>query len=139
MMTRKHPKLAPAGNTAQFLEEMRTIHTRAETLFPFAELHLPGANYYGGYDTNQDKTPEPHQFEQARSIQALQDTWTGKPMLGWHAWTDGERVRWDGLYLTCADMAEGGVHQAKAAKRRFGAWLRDWLWELPIAPGLLRQ
>lgn len=140
MMTVKNPKQGPVETAAAFDTYHRQILELAAHHFPHATIAMPGANYYGGYDIGQDKTPEPHQWQQTTTLQGLQDTFRSPLALAaWHAWTDGERVRDDGLYLRCEDMTEGGVHQVRAAKQRFAANLIAWLWAQPWTLGWLRE
>lgn len=140
MTTVKHPKTDPITATGRFIVYTRQILTLIEQRFPHVEIVVPASNYYGGYEARQAKTPEPHQWMQTTTLQGIQDTWTGRTALAaWHPWTDGDRVRDDGLNLDQADVTDGGVHLTTSGKLKISRTLKAWLWAQPWTYGVLRQ
>jgi hypothetical protein len=140
MTTVKHPRVDAPTTAAQFAVYTRQILTLIEARFPHVAIVIPAANYYGGYDVGQDKTPEPHQWQQTTTLPDIQETWSGRTVLAaWHPWTDGDRVRDDGLNLELADVTDGGVHLATSGKLKISRTLKAWLWAQPWTYGWLRH
>lgn len=140
MLVTPHPWQSPSVNAARYAQDVESILNQLEAQFPNLQIVYLAGNYYGGYDTNQDKTPEPHGYWENRELQGIQDSHAGvwvsaaTSML----WTDGATPRWDGLTLLCSDTTDGGVHLNATGKAKMGGWLYDSLMSDPTTLGWLR-
>ncbi len=138
MVTNKKPTTSPTENANIFKANVERIFTRAETEFPNLKIAYLAGNYFGGYDLNQDLTPEPHDYFENLKLQEIQDTWLGKALVKASStmiWTDGEIPRWDGLYLDCKHMLSDGVHINIDGGLWLGNWLRNSLKSDPTTSG----
>lgn len=142
MLTTPYPWQSPAANAVRYAQEVEAILVALEDRLPNLQIVYLAGNYYGGYDTNQDKTPEPHDYWENRELQEIQDTHNGSAWVSAATtmlWTDGATPRaWDGLFLLCSDTTSGGVHLSSAGKTTFGGWLYDSLMSDPTTLGWMR-
>jgi len=140
MLVTPYPWQSPSANAARYQADVVSVLGQLEARFPNLQIVYLAGNYYGGYDTKQDKTPEPHGYYENLTLQAIQDGYNGAWVSAATSmpWTDGVMPRWDGLNLLCSDTTNGGVHLNSAGKAKVGGWLYDSLMSDPTTLGWLR-
>jgi hypothetical protein len=94
--------------------DLRAIVRTIKIRYPRTQLIYLSSRTYGGYAVT-GYNPEPAAYDSGYAVRGtIQDRMRGKlkgPWLGWgpYLWTDGLRVRSDGLVWTCEDVEDDGT------------------------------